>query len=141
VPEFCIVLATLEIKGGRREGRVQAAPMARQHLKELMAVITRFGLTTGLPCAMVWPLIPALAGDRIWRPGFLAPVIRNVRHACELSLSVGRPGPHHVAIRVEIVGPGAKRALRSNTSIASRLTFRDDSAYANCPGGTGASCF
>jgi hypothetical protein len=30
-------------------------------------------------------------------PGFLAPVVRSVRHASELGLSVGRPGPHAFA--------------------------------------------
>jgi hypothetical protein len=38
-PELCENVA-LELNGGRREGRVQAAPMARQQQKKLAAVTT-----------------------------------------------------------------------------------------------------
>jgi hypothetical protein len=39
-PELCIILAPSKSKRGRREGRVQAAPMARQQIKKLAAVTT-----------------------------------------------------------------------------------------------------
>jgi len=38
-------------------------------------------------------------------PGFLAPVVRSVRHASELGLSVGRPGPYDFAVRSSAVRP------------------------------------
>src|SRR5215467_11845352 len=44
---------TLEMRRGRREGRVQAAPMARQQIKKLAAVTTGLAEQPGLPCAMV----------------------------------------------------------------------------------------
>jgi hypothetical protein len=39
VPESCVIRVPLKTRG-RREGRVQAAPMARQQIKKLAAVTT-----------------------------------------------------------------------------------------------------
>src|SRR5690349_6880100 len=41
-------------------------------------------------------------------PGFIAPVVRSVRHASELGLSVGRPGPYDFAVRISAVRPHDK---------------------------------
>ena len=51
--------------------------------------------------------------------GLFAPVIARIATA-QLGISVGMPEPHDFAVRIEIVRPRAKRALRSNASIASR---------------------
>jgi hypothetical protein len=59
-------------------------------------------------------------------PGFLAPVVRSVRHASELDLSVGRPGPYDFAVRSSAVRPHDKIVRVAVAAIASRLTFRDD---------------
>jgi hypothetical protein len=56
-----------------------------------------------------------------WEPGFLAPIARCVRHACELGLSVGRPGPHAFAVR-DVIARLAKPSRPSHP----RLTCRDD---------------
>jgi hypothetical protein len=68
------------------------------------------GLTHGPPAAKSWRQSPQIqpnhpAFPARWcygfpgGPGFLAPVARNVRHACELDLSVGRSGPHDLTVR------------------------------------------
>jgi hypothetical protein len=56
--------------GGRRECRMQAAPMARLQQGKQAAVTTGSAETTGIPRAMVLRLIRALAGV----PGLLATV-------------------------------------------------------------------
>jgi hypothetical protein len=52
--------------GGRRECRVQAAPMARLQQKMQAAVTTGKAGTTGIPCAMGLRLIACSP----WCPGF-----------------------------------------------------------------------
>jgi hypothetical protein len=51
-PELCEEIA-LELRRGRREGRVQAAPMARQQQKKAGGSHHRLGRTSGLPCAVL----------------------------------------------------------------------------------------
>src|SRR5690242_11030841 len=51
--------------------------------------------SSGIPCAMALRLMARSP----WGPGFLAPIARSVRHARELGLSVGRPGPRAFAVR------------------------------------------
>jgi hypothetical protein len=86
------------LERGRREGRVQAAPMARH--KKAGGSHHRFGRTTGLPCATVLTVSFVLPGDRAFLP-------RRSRasQARELSISVGMPGPHDFAVRVRISRP------------------------------------
>ena len=57
-------------------------------------------------------------------PGFLAPVVRIARHVADLASASG--GQDHA------ISPSASRPIVFGTdaSTASRLTFRDDSAYA-----------
>src|SRR5262249_55558991 len=67
-------------------------------------------------------------------PGFLAPVAR--RSFCSLDTSVGVSGPHDFAVRSSAVRPHEEIMRVAVASIASRPTFRDDSAYAP-PAGAG----
>ena len=80
---------------GRRECRVKASPMARLQQKKQAAVTTGSARSTGIPCAMVLRLIRDLLGDRAFLPPSSA---RSSSR--ELSLSVGRPGPHDFAVRI-----------------------------------------
>jgi len=73
-------------------------------------------------------------------PGFLAPVTR--RSFCSLDTSVGVSGPHDFAVRSSAVRPHEEIMRVAVASIASRLTFRDDSAYAPlAEAGRRGSCF
>jgi hypothetical protein len=86
-------------------------------IRKLAALTTGPARSSGIPCAMVLTLIARAP----WRPGFLAPSLARVRRARELSLSVGRPGPHAFAVRTGIVRPRSEqRAFDSDTSTASR---------------------
>src|SRR5215471_16572864 len=86
VPELSKRTA-LEIMRGRREGRVQAAPMARQQIKKLAAVTTGLAGASGLPCAMVLRLIRDLPGARALLPPSRAAFVAPARLA---SASGGR---------------------------------------------------
>jgi len=77
---------------------------------------------SGIPCAMVLRLISRSP----WEPGFLAPIARSVRHASELGLSVGRPGPHDFAVRLSVVRPHENTRASPKRPPQSRLTCRDD---------------
>ncbi len=84
----------------RREGRVQAAPMARLQKKMQAAVTTGTSRTSGLPCAMALRLLRGLPGA----PGFLVTVARATRRRRSLrGISVGMPGPHGLAVRLGTV--------------------------------------
>src|SRR6201999_1805031 len=90
---FCTFVAPRR-RRGRRECRVQAAPMARLQQKTQAAVTTGSARSSGIPRAMVLRLIRALLGV----PGLLASV------ACRfvtsgLDTSVGVPGPRDFAVR------------------------------------------
>jgi hypothetical protein len=93
-PEVCFQ-SRASVNRGRRECRMLAAPMARQQTKKLAAGTTGSAETAGIPCAMGFRLMARSPRG----PGFLAPVVRGIRHAGELGLSVGRPGPHAFAVR------------------------------------------
>ncbi len=100
---------------GRRECRVMASPMARLQQKKQAAVTTGSARSTGIPCAMVYGLYRALPGDR----AFLPP--SSARSSRDLSLSVGRPGPHDFAVRVSHV-----RLTCPPRPSHPRPTYRDD---------------
>jgi hypothetical protein len=105
---------------GRRECRVQAAPMARLQRKKQAAVTTGSAGTTGIPCAMVLRLIRDLPGVR----ASLATVVSREAPA-KLDPSVGGSGPHDFAVRV--------RAARLAAPIRPPLpaaNVRGDCAYA-----------
>jgi hypothetical protein len=106
-PEFCKELA-LRHRRGRRECRVKASPMAPVQSKSTGKEPQVQPIHPGIPCAMVLRLIARSPRG----PGFLAPVARSARHASELGLSVGRPGPHAFAVRDDIVRPTMHRVHR-----------------------------
>src|SRR5690242_14731485 len=91
-PSFAPKLSLLENRG-RREGRVQAAPMARQQQKKLAAVTTGLAEHPAFPAQWLYGLWRALPGAR----AFLPPLPAD--HLRKLDLSVGRPGPHAFAVR------------------------------------------
>ena len=90
---------------GRRECRVQAAPMARLQQKTQAAVTTGSAKTSGIPCAMVLTLIRALLGDRALLPPSprglrrVGPVRADIASSARLDPSVGGSGPHDFAVR------------------------------------------
>src|SRR5215467_5819973 len=108
-PEFCEESA-LEIRRGRREGRVQAAPMARQQQKKLAAVTTGLAEHPAFPARWCYGLYRALPGE----PGFLAPVAREPRQLTSLAPASGRQD--------HTPSPSAKTSFVSRciASIASR---------------------
>jgi hypothetical protein len=88
-PLFC--------KGGRRECRVMASPMARLQQKKQAAVTTGKAGSTGIPCAMVLTVSFAIS------PGTglsCSRRLRDAKHHRKLGLSVGRPGPRDFAVRI-----------------------------------------
>ena len=102
---------------GRRECRMQAAPMARLQQKKQAAVTTGKAGTTGIPCATVL----TAASCSPWSAGLdslhrLRIVIRK------LGPSVGGSGPHDLAVR----GGCAARRAAPRASIASPPRVRDD---------------
>ena len=90
--------------------------MARLQQEKQAAVTTGSAGSTGIPCAMVLRLIRALPGDR----AFLPPSSRGPSSA-QLSLSVGRPGPHAFAVRI-----GCVRLTQPKRPSHPRPTCRDD---------------
>jgi hypothetical protein len=106
---------------GRRECRVQAAPMARQQQKKLAAVTTGSARSSGIPCAMVLTLITRSP----WGPGFLAPIIGEIISR-QLGISVGMPGPHAFAVRISAVRPHESSCAPPKRPSQPRLTFADD---------------
>jgi hypothetical protein len=75
------------------------APAAlRANEESTQASHHRYAETSGIPCTTVYGLWRALPGV----PGLIAPVtLRNV--LAKLDLSVGRPGPHAFAVRLNRV--------------------------------------
>ncbi|CCD92882.1 hypothetical protein BRAO375_230022 [Bradyrhizobium sp. ORS 375] len=71
-PELCDQIRPRH-KGGRREGRALAAPVARLQNRKQAAVTTGLAETPGLPCATVgtaytWsPWCAGLVGHHRWR--------------------------------------------------------------------------
>jgi hypothetical protein len=107
---------------GRRECRVKASPMAPVHNKKHGEGTTGSAGSSGIPCAMVLTLMSRSP----WGPGFLAPIARSVRHAGELGLSVGRPGPRDFAsASASFVRAHKARATPSRPPHPA-LTFGDD---------------
>src|SRR5690348_12144356 len=110
--------------------------MARLQKSKQAAVTTGSAKSSGLPCAMVLTLMACSPRE----PGLIAPVITRLVTA-RLDLSVGRPGPHAFASASAPFVRTRDLARVANTSIASRLAFRDDSAYAPlAEAGRRASC-
>ncbi len=101
---------------GCRECQALAAPLARQQQEKQAAVTTgsaetpRHSLRDGFTAYTSSP----------WGPGFLAP-IAALTSSAQLSLSVGRPGPHDFTVRVAIARPAT-----STRPSHPRLTCRDD---------------
>jgi len=101
---------------GRREGRVLAAPMARQQQKKLAAVTTGSAETPGLPCAMV------LTVSSPWGPGCLAPIAARIISA-QLGISVGMPGPRLLRPRRDRSSARLSRAATQHVHRIPRSTF------------------
>ena len=83
---------------GRRESRVRAAPAvscANMHIKTHTSIQVQ-RRHPGLPCAMVYGLLRALPGERL----FLPPSPLRSFATQELGASVGASGPHGFAVRV-----------------------------------------
>jgi hypothetical protein len=80
---------------------------------------------TGIPCAMVLRLIRDLPGDRAFLPP--SPARRGTR-LCELSASVGAPGPHDFAVRDHVIRLVTCRVHRiplpTSVTIAKRPSYR-----------------
>jgi hypothetical protein len=72
---------------------------------------------SGIPCAMLDDLLRALPGV----PCSLATVTAQGVSLAKLDTSVGVPGPHGFVGRITRAS-----SRRTNASIATRLTFRDD---------------
>ena len=66
-PELCTNTVPPEHRG-RREGRVQAAPMARQQIKKLAADTTGLAEHPAFPARRCYGLWRALPGDRAFLP-------------------------------------------------------------------------
>src|SRR6185312_4484178 len=84
------------ISRGRREGRVRAAPMARQQTKKLAAVTTGLAEHPAFPARWCYGLYVISPG-----PGLYCPRRARASSAHALDLSVGRPGPHDFAVRTD----------------------------------------
>jgi len=105
--------------GGRREGRVPAAPAAPVRKKSTGKEPQVKAETSGLPCAMVLRFIRALPGDRACLPG-RAQAAHGASRA--LGASVGAPGPHDFTVRKRL-GRRAQR-LRPKLSRPSHPASR-----------------
>ena len=82
---------------GRRESRVRAAPAvscANMHKKTHTSIQVQ-RRHPGLPCAMVYGLLRALPGERL----FLPPSSARSFASRELDTSVGVSGPHGFTVR------------------------------------------
>ena len=106
---------------GRREGRVQAAPMARQQIKKLAAVTTGLAEQPGLPCEMVLTVSFVLSlGTGLScshrQQDHLSPTWPQRREARTTRLR--RPQERRSSAR--------KNRTRRLASIAARLTSGDD---------------
>jgi hypothetical protein len=113
-PPELLPLAALDNRRGRRECRVKASPMARQH-KKAGGSHHRFRH----PRTMALRLIRDLPGVRALLPPSPAD------HDHRLGTSVGVSGPHAFTVR----GTAARPATSSRPSHP-RLRCRDDRAYA-----------
>jgi len=103
---------------------LQPPPTASRGVKEAHEqVTTGRAENTGIPCANGFNgFLRALPGE----PGFFATVVPEKLASQEFDTSVGMSGPHDFAVRAQ----RHSSFSTSPASIASRLTFRDDSAYA-----------
>jgi len=105
--------------GGRREGRVQVAPMVA--CKKHAVVTTGTSRTSGLPCAMALRLIGALPGDRLDCPRMRQCALRALhRHQHRDA----RTTPFRRAYRT--VRRRDQVTLQFDTPTAPRLDVRDD---------------
>ena len=116
----CAACVALEIRGGRREGRVQAAPMARQQIEKLAADTTgsadiRPSLRSGFN-----GVLRALPGNR----AFLLPSPARSSHA-DLTPASGCQN-HTTSPSARAPFVRTKNRARRLASIAARLTSGDD---------------
>ena len=119
-PERCWQSPSQE-HGGRREGRVPAAPAApcaKNAQKAHTGVTTGRRNHTGPPCAVVYGLLRALPSE----PACLPPSQATMRqHRGRLDACMGAPGPHDFAVRDR----AARRSAHPRPPRA-RLACRDD---------------
>jgi hypothetical protein len=120
-PELCMIVLPPD-RGGRRECRVKASPMARLQQRKQAAVTTGSARSSGIPCAMALRLIRALLGA----PGFLATVCATTRK--HVAHGYQRRGIRTTRFRRPrcVVRPCMRHTLRHIASTASHLACRDD---------------
>ena len=83
-------------KGGRREGRVPAAPVAPGREKKHGAGTTgEGGITPAFPAQWFTAYFALSPGTGLVCPRHL----RDAKHHRKLGISVGMPGPHDFAVR------------------------------------------
>jgi hypothetical protein len=119
----CASVNALETSGGRREGRVPAAPAAPVRKKSTGKEPQVKAETSGLPCAMVLRFIRALPGDRACLPPSRASRSRSVsRTWCQ------RRGTRTTRFHrpQKAWSSCAETAPKALASITSRLALRDD---------------
>ncbi len=103
-----------------------ASPMARLQQKKQAAVTTGLARSTGIPCAMV--LTAYTSSPRC--PGLIATVTRGFTR--KLDPSVGGPGPHAFAVRLDHASPCApgRPSHPDPTSVATRTPlYRERMAH------------
>jgi len=118
---------------GRRESRVRAAPAvscANMHKKTHTSIQVQ-RRHPGLPCAMVYGLLRALPGERL----FLPPSSARSFASRELDASTAASGPHDFAVRAACVrlsqAPRPPHPTARFVTIASRPSHRVRQAKLN----------
>jgi len=115
---------------GRREGRVQAAPMARQQVKKLAAVTTGLAERPAFPAQWFYGFLRALPRDRAFLP------LSRADRSAHLASASG--GQDHATLPYALAPFVRTKTVRAaNASIASRPACRDDSRSAPLPGQDG----
>ena len=135
-PRFAWTVSLQKIRG-RREDRVRAAPAVScaMCIQRKRTRAYRFsGNTPAFPAQWFYGLYRALPGDR----AFLSPSLMRIVFR-KLDTSIGVSGPHDFAVRFSFARPRATGAHDAAASIASRVAFRDDCAYAPLVRRDGAS--
>jgi len=119
VPELCWIVRPGKT-GGRREGRVQAAPMARQQIKKAGGSHHRLGRTSGLPCAMALRLMTYSPR----RLGFLASVAHEKFKDHPARLTSASGGQDYTispsALLPIVVGTSCGHRIPRSTSVTTR---------------------
>ena len=108
--------------GGHGEYRALAAPMARLRKKCRRQVPQVQPKTPGIPRAMVLRLYVISSVHRACWP----PSLRDALASSQVGISVGRPGPRDLTVRISVVRRRRNPRCNGDTPIASRLNVRDD---------------